>query len=75
MGHPKERKFYGDGDFVRKSGFRCFSSVSDINERSCVGLKELMKINKNNVNFINDKLIHLAADTVSLFKLWIIKTN
>ena len=44
MGHPKERKFYGGGDFVRKSGFRCFSSVSDINEQSCVGLKELMKI-------------------------------
>lgn len=75
MGHPKERKFYGGGDFVRKSGFRCFSSVSDINEQSCVGLKELMKINKNNVNFINDKLIHLAADTSVIIQAYGIIKN
>jgi len=62
MGHSKERKLYEGGDSVRKSGFRCFSSVANINDLSGVGLKELMKLNKNNKGHINDKLIHIVAD-------------
>jgi hypothetical protein len=47
MGHPKGLKPYGGGDSVRESGLRCFSSVTSIND-SCGGLKELIKVNKNN---------------------------
>jgi group II intron reverse transcriptase/maturase len=63
MGHPKGQKPYGGGVSVRETGFKRFSLVSNISEQSCVGLKELMKINKNNVNFVNDKVIHLVADS------------
>lgn len=62
MGHPKKRKFYGNGDSVKELGFRRFSSVAYINVYSCVGLTELIKINKNNCNFINDNLIYLVSD-------------
>jgi group II intron reverse transcriptase/maturase len=62
-GHPTGRKPYGGGDSVRESGFRRFSSGTNINEQSCVGLQELMKINKNNLNFVNNKLIHIVADS------------
>jgi group II intron reverse transcriptase/maturase len=62
MRHPKGRKPYGGGDSVRESGFRRFSSVTNINEQSCVGLKDLIEINKNNVGLVNNKLIHIVAD-------------
>lgn len=76
MGHPKGRKPYGDGDSVRESGLRRFSSATNISEQSCIGLKELMKINKNNVNFVNNKLIHLVADSKVLILAYeIIKSN
>jgi group II intron reverse transcriptase/maturase len=62
MGSPKRRKPYGFGGLVRRLGSRCFSSNSDIIVNSCVGLKELIKINKENSNHINNKLIHIIAD-------------
>jgi len=75
-GHPKGRKLYGGGDSVRESGFRRFSSGTNISEQSCVGLQELMKINKNNLDFVNDKLIHLVADSKVLILAYeIIKSN
>jgi group II intron reverse transcriptase/maturase len=62
MGHPKGRKFYGGGDSVRESGYRCFSSATNIIGSPCVGLKELKKINKVNIGYINNKLIHIVSD-------------
>lgn len=61
MGHPKGRKLYGGGDPVRGSGFKRFSSVANINDK-CVGLKELIEVNKVNPRHKNDKLIHLISD-------------
>lgn len=76
MGHPKWLKPYGGGDSVRESGFRRFSSVANINEKSCVGLKELMELNENNSEYINDKLIHIVSDTNILILAYeIIKSN
>lgn len=76
LGHPKGRKPYGGGDSVRESGFRRFSSVTNINEQSCVGLKELMKINKNKLDYVNNKLIHIVADSEVLILAYeIIKSN
>uniref|UniRef100_UPI003001AD1D hypothetical protein n=1 Tax=Cocconeiopsis kantsiensis TaxID=3082010 RepID=UPI003001AD1D len=63
MGHPKGRKPYGGGDSVRESGFKRFSSFTNINEQSCVGLKDLIEINRNNVDLVNNKLIHIVADS------------
>jgi group II intron reverse transcriptase/maturase len=63
VGHSKGRKPYGGGDSVRESGFRRFSSTSNISVKSCVGLEELMNLNKKNPNYINDKLIHIVSDT------------
>ena len=62
MGLPKWRKLYGIGGPVRGLGFRCFSSVPDINVNSCVKLKELINVNKNNLDLVNDKLIHIVSD-------------
>jgi group II intron reverse transcriptase/maturase len=62
MGFPKWRKLYGIRSPVRGLGFKCFSSVSDINVNSCVKLKELMNVNKNNLDLVNDKLIHIVSD-------------
>ena len=76
MGHPKGRKLYGGGDSVRESGLRCFSSVTNISEDSCVGLKELIKLNKNNPEYVNNKLIHLVSDTnVLILAYETIKSN
>ena len=76
MGHPKGLKSYGGGDSVRESGLRCFSSVASINDNSCVGLKELIKVNKNNPEYINNKLIHIVSDTNFLiFAYETIKSN
>nr|QUS63793.1 hypothetical protein [Haslea silbo] len=76
MGHPKGRKPYGGGDSVRESGFKCFSSVTNISEQSCVGLKELIKINKNNLGLVNNKLIHIVADSKVLILAYeMIKSN
>jgi len=61
LGNFKERKFYESGGLVRRLGQRCFSSNLNINDNSCVGLKELMKINKNTRHF-NNKLIHIVSD-------------
>lgn len=49
MGHLKGLKSYGGGDSVRESGFRCFSSIANINDDLCVSLKELIELNKNNL--------------------------
>lgn len=76
MGYPKERKFYGIGDSVRGSDFRCFSFFTDINVKSCVGLKELMKVNKNNFKCVNNKLIHIISDIkVLMLAFKVIKNN
>lgn len=76
MGHPKRRKSHGDGDSVRESSFKRFSSVTNISEQSCVRLKDLMKINKNNKDQVNDKLIHIVADyKVLILAYKIIKNN
>jgi len=48
-GHLKGLKSYGGGDSVRELGFRCFSSVTNINDGLCVSLKELIELNKNNL--------------------------
>lgn len=76
MGHPTGRKPYGGGGSVREPGFKCFSSVANIIDHSCVSLKELIEINKNNLNYQNDKLIHLVSDTKVLILAYeIIKSN
>lgn len=62
MGTPKVENGYGCGGFVRKPGYRYFSSNSHINFNKCVGLKELMETNKNNTEHINNGLIHLISD-------------
>lgn len=66
------KKLYGGGDFVRKSGFRRFSSVTNIHDLSGVGLKELNKINKRH---INDKLIHIVSDVKVLILAYKIIKN
>jgi len=76
VGHPKGLKPYGGGDSLRESGLRCFSSVTGISENSCVRLKELIKINKNNPSYVNNKLIHLVSDTNFLISAYeTIKSN
>jgi group II intron reverse transcriptase/maturase len=76
MGHPKGLSSYGDGDFVRESGFRRFNSATNINDNSCVELEELMELNKNNPGHINDKLIHIVSDTKVLILAYeTIKSN
>lgn len=67
MRHPTGQKSYGGGDFVRKSSFRCFSSVTNIIGLPCVGLEELKKANKKNLEHINDRLIHIISDVNTLF--------
>lgn len=62
MGNPKGRKSYGSGNPVRGLGFRCFSSISSISGRPCASLRELMDINKKNLDYKNDKLIHIVSD-------------
>ncbi len=62
MGYPKRWKPYGSGDFVRESDFKRFSSITNINERSCVSLNELIKLNKNNKEYTNYKLIHIVSN-------------
>lgn len=66
MRHPKGRKLYGDGDSVRESGHRCFSSAINIIGSPCVGLEELKKVNRENLEHINDKLIHIVSDVNTL---------
>lgn len=63
MGNPSRRNSNGSGNFVRKLGRKCFSSSANISDESCVGLKELIEINKNNPKYINNKLIHLISDS------------
>jgi len=76
MGHPKGLKPYGGGDSVRESSFRRFSSVTYINDESCVGLKELIELNKNNSRHMNYKLIHVVSDAKVLILVYeIIKSN
>jgi group II intron reverse transcriptase/maturase len=76
MGHPKGLKPYGGGDSVRESGFRRFSSVANINDQSCVDLKELMELNKNKAEHVHDKLIHIVSDVKVLTLAYeIIKSN
>jgi len=76
MRHPTGRKPYGGGDFVRKSGFRCFSSATNIIGSPCVGLEELKKVNKKNLEHINDKLIHIVSDVNTLILAYeYIKSN
>ena len=62
MGNPKGRKSYGSGNPVRGLGFRCFSSISSISGKPCASLRELMDINKKNLDYKNDKLIHIVSD-------------
>jgi group II intron reverse transcriptase/maturase len=66
MRHPKGRKLYGNGDSVRESGRRCFSSATNIIGSPCVGLEELKKVNKENLKHINDKLIHIVSNVNTL---------
>ena len=61
MGHPKERKLYGSGGSVRESGFRCFSSIADSNNRSRVGLKEPTKLNKRLIYIVSDIKVLILA--------------
>lgn len=76
LGHPKGRKSYGGGDSVRESGSRRFSSVTNINEQSCVGLEVLRKLNKNDINLVNHKLIHIISDPKVLILAYeMIKSN
>lgn len=76
MRHPKGRKSYGGGGFVRKSGFRCFSSTTNIIGSPCVGLEELKKANKKNLEHINGKLIHIVSDVNTLILAYeYIKSN
>ena len=49
VGHPKGLKSYGGGDSERESGFGRFGSIADVNDDLCVGLKELIELNKNNL--------------------------
>lgn len=49
---------------ARKGGpdIRYFSSNSNIIVSSCVSLKELIKINKENTSQVSDKLTHIVAN-------------
>lgn len=62
MGVSKWRKSYGIGGLVRRLGFRYFSSNFDISDNSCVKLRELIDVNKKNIDYINNKLIHIISD-------------
>jgi len=61
MGHPKERKLYGSGGSVRESGFRCFSSIANSNNRACVGLKEPIELNKRLIYIVSDIKVLILA--------------
>jgi len=76
MRHPTRRKSYGGGDSVRESGRRCFSSATNIIGHPCVGLEELIKVNKDNSKHINNKLIHIVSDVNTLILAYeYIKSN
>nr|UDP55420.1 putatuve reverse trannscriptase orf679 [Schizostauron trachyderma] len=76
MRHPTGRKSYGGGGSVRESGCKCFSSATNIIGFSCVGLEELKKVNKKNLEHINDKLIHIISDVKTLILAYeYIKSN
>lgn len=62
LGNPKGRKSYGSGNPVRGLGFRCFSSISSISGRPCASLRELIDVNKKNLDYRNNKLIHIVSD-------------
>lgn len=70
MGYPTGRKSYGGGDSVRESGYRCFSSATNIIGSPCVGLEELRKINKKDLRHINDKLIYIVCDVNTLILVY-----
>mmetsp|Transcript_26771 Transcript_26771/g.67145 ORF Transcript_26771/g.67145 Transcript_26771/m.67145 type:complete len:748 (-) Transcript_26771:2020-4263(-) len=76
LGSPKERKLYGCGGFVRKLGFRCFSSNSVITAKASDSLKELKKVNSKNLKHVNDKLIHIvSSQEVLILAYKLIKSN
>lgn len=76
MRHPMGRKSYGSGDSVRESGHKCFSSATNIIGSPCVGLEELKKVNKKNLEHVNDKLIHIISDVKTLILAYeYIKSN
>jgi len=76
MRHPTGRKSYGGGDSVRESGRKCFSSATNIIGFPCVGLEGLKKVNKKNLEHINDKLIHIISDVKTLILAYeYIKSN
>lgn len=75
MGHSKERKSYGVGESVRESGFECFSSFASFNNKPCVKLKELMKLNKKNKVYENANLIYMVSDVEVLILAYKSITN
>lgn len=76
LGSPKGRKPYGCGGFVRKLGFRCFSSNSVITANASDSLKGLKKVNSKNFKHVNDKLIHIvSSQEVLILAYELIKSN
>lgn len=76
LGSPKGRKPYGCGGFVRKLGFRCFSSNSVITANASDSLKVLKKVNSKNFKHVNDKLIHIvSSQEVLILAYELIKSN
>jgi len=76
LGSPKERKLYGFRGFVRKLGFRRFSSNSVITAKASDSLKELKKVNSKNIKHVNDKLIRIvSSQEVLILAYELIKSN
>lgn len=66
LGTPTVLKHQGCGGPVRGLGTRCFSSNSNITAltvgSASVRLKELMKLNENDLRYVNNGLIHIVSD-------------
>jgi group II intron reverse transcriptase/maturase len=76
LGSSKGRKPYECGGFVRKLGFRCFSTISVITANARDRLKELKKVNSKNFKHVNDKLIHIVSSQEVLISAYeSIKSN
>jgi len=76
LGSPKGRKPYGCGGFVRKLGFRCFSSNSVITANASDRLKGLKKVHSKKFKHVNDKSTHIvSSQEVFILAYELIRSN